>query len=192
MDCKKVGRMIQQLRRERGMTQKNLANALGLSDKTISKWECAQGCPDITLVRELSALLGVSPAQLLAGELHPNETDGGNMKQIRFYHCPTCGNTLTAMADCALSCCGRTLLPLKEQPVDDEHRAHIEEVDDEWFITMEHEMQKDHYLSFAAYLEYDRMVLVKLYPEQNAEIRMHRMRRGKLYLYCSRDGLFVQ
>lgn len=192
MDCNKVGKLIYQLRREQGFTQKQLADALGLSDKTISKWECGQGCPDITLLRELSALLKSDLEQLLAGELTPNRTDGGNLKRLRFFHCPICGNTLTAMADSNLACCGRTLLPLSVQPVDEAHRVAVEQVEDDWFLTFPHAMEKEHFLSFVAYLEYDRLLLIKLYPEQNAEVRLPRMRKGKLYLFCSRDGLFVQ
>lgn len=45
MDCNKVGKLIADLRKERNMTQKELAEMLHLSDRTISKWECGNGCP---------------------------------------------------------------------------------------------------------------------------------------------------
>ena len=68
MDCSKVGRLILSLRQERGLTQKQLAESLGLSDRTISKWERGLGLPDVSLLRELSAVFGVNIEQLLAGD----------------------------------------------------------------------------------------------------------------------------
>lgn len=60
MDCSKVGNLIYTLRTEKGMTQKALANAMNISDRTISKWERGAGCPDVSLLRELSDILGVN------------------------------------------------------------------------------------------------------------------------------------
>lgn len=77
MDCMKVGRLIARLRREKGMTQKEIADCLNLSDRTISKWECGSGCPDISLLNELAELFSVNVEQLLAGELCPNERNEG-------------------------------------------------------------------------------------------------------------------
>ena len=48
MDCTKVGKLIAHLRKEKGMTQKNLADAIGVLNKTVSKWECGLGCPDLS------------------------------------------------------------------------------------------------------------------------------------------------
>ncbi len=85
MDCSKVGRLILSLRQERGLTQKQLAESLGLSDRTISKWERGLGLPDVSLLRELSAVFGVNIEQLLAGDLQPNEQEVGNMRKLKFY-----------------------------------------------------------------------------------------------------------
>lgn len=60
MDCSKVGNLIYTLRTEKGMTQKALANAMNISDRTISKWERGAGCPDVSLLRELSDILEVN------------------------------------------------------------------------------------------------------------------------------------
>ena len=57
MDYAKIGALIRRLRRERGLTQGQLAEALGLSPKTVSKWERALGCPDVSLLPALSACL---------------------------------------------------------------------------------------------------------------------------------------
>ena len=75
MDCSKVGRLILSLRQERGLTQKQLAESLGLSDRTISKWERGLGLPDVSLLRELSAVFGVNIERILAGDLQPNEQE---------------------------------------------------------------------------------------------------------------------
>lgn len=60
-----MGEMIASLRRERGMTQKDLAQQLHVTDQAVSKWERNVSCPDIHLLGQLSALLGVSADELL-------------------------------------------------------------------------------------------------------------------------------
>jgi transcriptional regulator with XRE-family HTH domain len=47
MDCVKIGKLIAKLRKEKKLTQKNVADALGVQNKTVSKWECGLGCPDL-------------------------------------------------------------------------------------------------------------------------------------------------
>ncbi len=189
MDCSKVGKLILALRQEKGMTQKALADAMNISDRTISKWERGNGCPDVSLLRELSDILGVKIEKLLAGDLEPNETDGGNMKKVKFYVCPECGNILCCTGDSEIACCGRTLAPLTARPEDSEHAICVEEIEDDFYVTMQHEMSKQHYITFAAYVTYDRVLLVKLYPEQPAEIRFPKMHGGTLYVCCSEHGL---
>ena len=189
MDCTKVGKLIASLRKEKHMTQKALAEAMHLSDRTISKWERGLGCPDVTLLRSLSELLGVSVEQILAGDLSPNEKDGGNMKKIKFYACPQCGNVVWSTGEAELSCCGRKLTALEVQKADEGHEAEIEEVEDDYYITINHEMTKSHFISFVAYVRYDRVLIVKLYPEQNAEVRFPKMRTGNIYAYCTQHGL---
>lgn len=194
MDCGKVGKLIWELRTEKGMTQKALADALHISDRAVSKWERGAGCPDVSLLGELSGVLGVNIEKILSGELEPSLTDGGNMKRIQFYVCPSCGNVLTGTGQADISCCGRRLEPLKAASADDtsadaEHALCVEEVEDEYFFTTRHTMEKGHHLLFVACVAYDRMLLVRLYPEQSVEVRMPRM-HGDLYVCCSRDGLF--
>lgn len=190
MDLSKVGRLLYDLRREKGLTQKQLADLMGLSDKTISKWERGLGCPDVSLLGELSRILGVHIEQILAGDLAPKAPDGGNMKRLQFFVCPQCGNILTATSTAEISCCGRHLEALVVQQADTHHDVRMEEVDDEYFVTSDHPMSKTHYLHFAAWVAYDRVTLVKLYPEQAAEFRLPLWQRGALYLYCSVHGLW--
>ena len=190
MDYNKVGRLIYDLRKEKGMTQKELAELLNLSDRTVSKWERGNGCPDVSLLGELSNVLGVPVDQLLTGELEANTADGGNMKRTRFYVCPNCGNVLCATGAAEISCCGRKLEALTTVPADAAHDLKIETIDDELYLTLDHEMTKQHYITFVAYVSYDRMILVKLYPEQEAEVRFPRLRGGEFYVCCSEHGLY--
>ncbi|MDD4378167.1 MAG: helix-turn-helix transcriptional regulator, partial [Eubacteriales bacterium] len=69
MDCKKVGILIHGLRKEKNLTQKQLADAMNISDKTISKWERGLGCPDVSLLHELSNVLNVNIEKILLGDL---------------------------------------------------------------------------------------------------------------------------
>ncbi len=190
MNYEKVGSVIYQLRKEAAMTQQELADKLFISNKAISKWERGQGCPDVSLLGSLSEVFGVNIEKILAGDLSPNSADGGNMKRAKFYVCPMCGNILTATGDAEISCCGRKLEPLVSKTADAEHQLHVEVIEDDYYITFEHEMSKDHFLNFFAYLDYDRVTLVRLYPEQGGEVRFPKRGRGKLLFGCSKDGLF--
>jgi len=191
MDCINVGKLILDLRKENRMTQKQLADVMNISDKTISKWERGLGCPDVSLLSELSEILGVNIEKLLLGDLEPNDADGGNMKKVKFYVCPNCGNTMTATGHAEVSCCGRKLVPLIPKPTDEFHKLMVEEVEDDYYITFTHEMSKTHYLSFVAYVANDRVLLIKLYPEQSGEVRFPKMYGGNIYLYCNQHGLWV-
>ena len=68
MNYEKIGKFIAELRKEQKMTQKDLANKLFITDSAISKWERGFGCPDISLIEDLSKALGVSVNEILAGE----------------------------------------------------------------------------------------------------------------------------
>lgn len=191
MDCAKVGRLILQLRTEKGLTQRQLADELHISNKTVSKWECGKGAPDVSLWEGLSAILGADVLKLLHGELNPNRLDTGKIDNIRFYVCPNCGNILTSTGRADISCCGRRLSPLSATREVAGHEISVEEMDIDFFITIKHGMSKEHYISFAAYVYDDRIWFQRLYPEQNPTFRMPVMKgRGNLYLYCTKDGLF--
>ena len=85
MNCERIGQLIYELRKEKKMTQKQVADLLNITDKTISKWERGLGCPDVSLLRELASIFGISVDQLLIGELKINEQVGGNMRNVKFY-----------------------------------------------------------------------------------------------------------
>ncbi|WP_286944811.1 helix-turn-helix domain-containing protein [Acetobacterium sp. UBA5834] len=199
MDCNKVGYLLKALRSEKAMTQKQVAERMHLSDKTISKWERGLGCPDVSLLGELSQLFEVNIEKILLGDLELNDMETGNLKRIKFYVCPNCGNVISTTGDAELSCCGRKLAPLVAKPADEKHRVTIQDDDGEYYITFDHEMTKAHFISFVAYVSSDRSLFVRLYPEQPAALRLPKMSGGKLskkfgskmYYYCSKDGLWV-
>lgn len=190
MDCAKVGRLIMQFRKEKGMTQQQVADLLGISNKTVSKWECGLGCPDVSLWDDLSTVLGADILKLLQGELAPNSPDAGKMEKILFYVCPNCGNILVSTGTASISCCGRKLKPLVPVLCSEKHNPTIQEIDLEYYVTLDHDMSKEHYIAFAACVYHDWICLNRLYPEQNPEFRMPMIRRGGyLYLYCTNHGL---
>lgn len=189
MDCTKIGKLLYDLRKEKGMTQKEVADKMNISDKTVSKWERGLGCPDISLLSELSNIFGVNIEKILQGDLSINDTDGGNMKRIKFYVCPVCDNIITSTGKSEISCCGRKLEFLKAQNFDDNHKLNVEQIENDYYITIDHDMTKEHYISFVAYVIFDRIHFVKLYPEQNAELRIPIMQKGELFFYCNKHGL---
>ena len=185
-----TGSTIKSLREQRNMTQAELAEKIGVSSKTISKWETAKGLPDITLLQPLAQSLGISVIELLNGELVANHNVSGNMLRCKFYVCPICGNVIHTMGSALVSCCGITLPPLEAEEADEAHSITVERVEDEHFVTVPHPMTKEHFISFVASVTSDRLQMVKLYPEGNAETRLQLRGRGYLYYYCNRHGLF--
>ena len=107
MDNGKLGAVLRALRRELGLTQRQAAERLGVTDKAVSKWERGLGCPDVSLLPQLSQLFQVDLARLLQGDLAPNELVGGNMKKLKYYACPECGGLTFCTGDAEVSCCGR-------------------------------------------------------------------------------------
>ena len=185
-----TGNTIKQLREGRGLTQAELAQMIGVSSKTVSKWETAKGLPDISLLQPLAQALGISVIELMNGEQITNRNVSANLLRGKFYVCPVCGNAIHSTGSALVSCCGITLPPLEAEEADEEHGITIENVEDEHFITVHHPMTKEHFISFAAFVTCDRIQMVKFYPEGNAETRMQLRGMGQLYYYCNRHGLF--
>ena len=185
-----TGTTIRNLREDRRMTQAELAEKLGVSSKTVSKWETAKGLPDITLLQPLAQALGISVIELMNGEHITNRNVSGNLRRCKFYVCPICGNIIHSTGSAVVSCCGVTLPPLEAEEADDDHAVTVEQVEDEHFITVRHPMTKEHFISFVAYVTCDRVQLVKLYPEGEAQTRLQLRGLGTLYYYCNRHGLY--
>lgn len=189
MESYVTGKIIKELREKKGMTQAELACKIQVSDKTISKWETSRGLPDISLLGDLSQALGVSIIELMNGEHIINNNVSSNMLRSNIYVCPICGNIIHTMGDSIVSCCGVTLPKLEAEIEDDKHIINCEIVENEYFVSLDHEMTKEHYISFIAYLTCERCEIVKLYPEQSAQARFFKREKGILYAYCNKDGL---
>ena len=181
---------IKMLREKRNLTQAELADRIGVSSKTVCKWETANGLPDISLLQPLAQALNISVIELMNGEHIINKNTSANMLRCKFYVCPVCGNIIHSTGNSLISCCGITLPPLEAEESDGSHMLSITPVEDEHFISIAHPMTKQHYISFAAFVTSDRVQLVKFYPEGNAETRLQLRGFGMLYWYCNQHGLF--
>ena len=190
MDTYVTGPTIRQLREGRNLTQAELAEQIGVSSKTVSKWETSKGLPDISLLQPLAQALGISLIELMNGEPITNRNVSGNMLRCKFYVCPICGNVIHSTGNTVVSCCGVTLPALEPEEADDDHPVTLENVEDEQFVTVRHPMTKQHFISFLAFVTSDRIQLVKLYPEGNAQTRFQLRGMGYLYYYCNRHGLY--
>ena len=193
MDNYVTGAVIKRLRENKKLTQEELAEKIFVTSKAVSKWETGKGFPDVGLLESLGKALDVSVIELLSGEDITNLNKSCNMAKGKFYVCPVCGNVILTTGEAVISCCGITLPPLEAEPPDKsdtEHALKVEIVEDEYYVTMNHPMTKEHYISFIAAVSDQGVQLVKLYPEGNAQARFKISRVRKLYAYCNRHGLF--
>lgn len=185
-----TGAVIKRLREEKNMTQLQLAERISVSAKTVSKWETAKGYPDITLLESIANALSVSISELLSGNTVTNSNVSANMLRSHFYVCPVCGNIIHSMGETVIQCHGLQLQPEEAEETDENHKIFTEQVEDEYYVQVEHDMSKQHYISFIAAVSVDKMQIVKLYPQGNAEARFKMNGVKKIYFYCNRSGLF--
>lgn len=196
------GAAIKEIREKQKMTQAELAEKIGVSDKTISKWETGKGLPDITMVEPLTDALNISIIELFNGEHVINANRSSNMKRSKIYVCPLCGNIINSMGDAVISCCGITLPALEAEKVEEadsqesavfdpavSHPIKVTYDSGEYYVEIDHPMTKSHYISFIAYVTDGRLELVKLYPEGSAEARFMSRGIGYVYYYCNKHGL---
>jgi len=184
-----TGKIIKELREKEKLKQIELANKINVSDKTISKLETGKGLPDISLIETLSIALKVSVIELMNGEYVINQNKLSNILKSKFSVCPICGNIIHTMGQNINPCCGTNLPILEAESENENHTINCEIVENEYYISVKHDISKKHYISFIAYITNDRCEIVKLYPEQMAEARF--LKRGKdiIYIYCNKDGL---
>ena len=185
-----TGAIIRELREKNHLTQSELAEKLFVSDKTISKWETGKGYPDISLLEPIATAFGISVTELLSGTAISNMNVSANMLRSQFYVCPVCGNVIHSMGELSVSCHGIQLMPEQAEYVNEDHKILIERIEDEYYVQIEHEMSKKHYISFIAALSSDGLQVIKLYPESIAETRLKMRGVKKIYCFCNRDGLF--
>ena len=185
-----TGAIIKELREKSKLTQLQLAEKLGVSDKTVSKWETGKGYPDITLLEPIAEVFSVSVTELISGNTIRNTNVSANMRRSKFYVCPVCGNVIHSMGEADIHCHGISLVPLEAEPSNEHHPIFIERVEDEYYVRIDHSMTKEHYISFIAAVSLDDLQLIKLYPEGNAETRFRIRGVKRILFYCNRDGLF--
>ncbi len=185
-----TGTVIKELREKNHFTQAELAEKLNISDKTVSKWETAKGYPDISMLEPIANVFGISVAELLSGNAINNVNVSANMMRSKFYVCPVCGNIVHSMGEAVIHCHGVQLMPCQAEETDEKHKISIEKVEDEYYVRIDHDMTKQHYISFVAAMSADKIQMIKLYPEGNAEARFPIRAVRKIFFYCNRDGLF--
>lgn len=188
----KIGELIHSLRTKNKLTQKQLAEQINVSDKAVSKWETGKGCPDISLLTELAAVFQIDLQTILNGEIVQKESEAGNMKKLKFYVCPDCGNVITSTSEANISCCGKKLPALEARKAEDNEKLSIEDMHGEWYISSKHSMTKDHYISFVAYVNDSTAMIFKQYPEWNLQISLPFYRSGRIIWYCTKCGLLYQ
>lgn len=116
--------------------------------------------------------------------------DSASLSGVKFFVCPVCGNVLYGTGDVQLNCHGHNLEPLEPQAAEGRFEYSVETIEDEYFVSIEHEMTKQNYISFMAAVSADRIQLVKLFPEGPAEARFKKSMVRYIYFYTSKDGLF--
>lgn len=185
-----TGAVIKELREKNALTQSELAEKINVSDKTVSKWETGKGYPDISLLEPIAKVFGISITELLSGNTITNMNVSANMLRSKFYVCPVCGNVIHSMGEMAVSCHGVQLLPEQAEYSDENHIILIERMEDEYYVQIDHDMTKEHYISFVAAISSDGMQIVKLYPEGPSGARLKIRGVKRIYYFCNRDGLF--
>ena len=192
MNAEKTGSLIRSLRIKKGLTQKELAHMICVTDKAVCKWEKGRGCPNITLISQLSKVLEVDIQSILQGYLDRNKKIGENMNHLKFYKCPTCGNLVTSIKSVELSCCGNKLSPVSAQTRSDpEYQPVIQEFDGQYSIKFNHPMTKSNYISQVIVVRYDQIMTVNLYAESEAIITIPQVRGIRLFVITNKSELIA-
>lgn len=192
MNAEKTGSLIRSLRIKKGLTQKELAHMICVTDKAVCKWEKGRGCPNITLISQLSKVLEVDIQSILQGYLDKNKKIGENMNHLKFYKCPTCGNLVTSIKSVELSCCGNKLSPVSAQTRSEpEYQPIIQEFDGQYSIKFNHPMTKSNYISQVIVVRYDQIMTVNLYAESEAIITIPQVRGIRLFVITNKSELIA-
>lgn len=190
LNAEKTGKLIHDIRVKKGMTQKELAAAINVTDKAICKWEKGHGCPDITLLSQLSKVLEIDIQSILQGRLIKNRSVGSNMNYLKFYRCPTCGNLVTSIKDIEISCCGNILNPVSSKISEEEkYRPIIREFDGQYTVSFNHPMTKDDYISNVIIVQYNQIMSINLFAEQEAIVTLPQVAGIHMYVISSKGEL---
>jgi desulfoferrodoxin (superoxide reductase-like protein) len=140
----------------------------------------------------LARVFNISVESLLSGDLSVDESKGDTVKNANFYVCSQCGNIASSTTDMELLCCGKRLSSLKSEKPDNEHQLEVQLVEGEYHLQSEHPMLKEHHFSFIALVSPDLLLVKRLYPEWNLDVRLPQLPWATLYWYCGEHGLFSQ
>ena len=192
MNAEKTGNLIRSLRIKKGLTQKELAQMICVTDKAVCKWEKGRGCPNITLISQLSKVLEVDIQSILQGYLDKNKKIGENMNHLKFYKCPTCGNLITSIKSVELSCCGKKLALVSAHTSNNpKYQPVIQEFDGQYSIKFNHPMTKSDYISQVIVVRYDQIMTVNLYAESEAIITIPQVRGIRLFVITNKSELIA-
>ena len=181
MNLKNSALLIKKARKEKNLTQKELASLLFVEAKTISKWETGKGFPDLTYVPKLAEILALDLKSLINGEEENKKTDNGNLKRMKIYLCQNCGNLIWSTSSSDISCCRHKLKPVETGNFL-EGKVSVEIVDDEYSVSVDHPMEKENYVKYMIFNKDNIVEIVRLYPEGQASAVFPRFRRGFLYI----------
>lgn len=192
MNPEKTGAIIKDARIKKGMTQKQLADAIFVTDKAVCKWETGHGCPDITLLSQLSKVLEIDIQSILRGAIVTSPGRAGNMNRVKFYRCPTCGNIVTSIKEIEISCCGNKLVSLEEKTSDEKkYIPLIAEFDGQFSVKFNHPMTKDDFIANVITVQYDKIQVINLFAEQEAIVTLPQISGLHLFLVTSKDDLIA-
>lgn len=142
------------------------------------------------MLEPIASVFSISVTELISGDAVYNSNVSANMMKSKFYVCPICGNAVHCMGEAVISCHGVLMTVAEPEETDENHKIFIEKIEDEYYVRIEHDMSKKHYISFIAAQSPDRLQMVKLYPEGCAEARFQINGVKRILFYCNRDGLF--
>lgn len=103
------------------------------------------------------------------------------MKNLKLYCCDKCGEMVATYGEAAISCCGEVLQPLKPIMALPEETPKISVMDGDYVLEYQHNMTKDDYIAAVAAELYDRVELIRLFPEQEATVRLSQDVGGKCF-----------
>ncbi|MDD7768659.1 MAG: hypothetical protein PT936_07385, partial [Treponema sp.] len=116
----------------------------------------------------------------------------GNMNRIKFYRCPTCGNLVTSVKEIEISCCGNKLIAVEAKSSEEKKYVPIiSEFDGQFSVRFDHPMTKDDFIANIITVQYDKIMVINLFAEQEAIVTLPQIKGLRIFLITSKDGLIV-
>lgn len=141
---------------------------------------------------ELSAGLKVNVEQILNGECRHIQKAGEKMKNTKYYICPCCGNISVCTGNTQVNCCGQELKESIPKKASESQKLLVEDIDGEWYISSDHPMEKDNYISFVIFVSGGSLQIFRQYPEWSLQVRIPKRGHGTLLWYSNDQGFTYQ